>query len=411
MTSSSTPPRGAFTPTPPAVTLTDLGGVRAAGVAAGIKASGKPDVALLVFDGPISCAASFTQNAFAAAPVLVCREHLEKSGGLLRALIVNAGNANACTGDLGMAHARAMVHHVAAKLGCPVEQVLVASTGVIGVPLPIERVLEGADRALASLGDDAASARRFLEAIMTTDSFQKEAGEVRAGGREAGVAKGAGMIEPNMATMISIAGTTHALTPAELKGALPAILERSFNAIHVDSHASTNDSFFLFATGSEPADGAPVAREPAIAALSAIAERLAWLIARDGEGATKVTTIDVAGAKDDASARDMARRVAHSALVRTALYGNDPNWGRFVSAVGNSPLARDVSRLSCTLQGIRVFERGQPTAFDRRAASCAMASSDDLRIELDLHDGPGRARVLTSDLGYRYVEVNAEYTT
>ncbi|NUP13569.1 MAG: bifunctional glutamate N-acetyltransferase/amino-acid acetyltransferase ArgJ [Polyangiaceae bacterium] len=398
--------RPSYTPTPAPVTLTSLGRVKASGVAAGIKPSGRPDVALLVFDAPTPCAAVFTKNAFAAAPVVVCREHLEASGGMVRALVINAGNANACTGEQGMRDARAMCDHVAGKLGCDPKSVLVASTGVIGVPLPIDRVRAGIDAAFDTLSADDAGARRFLDAIQTTDAFPKEAGVDAAGSRAAGVAKGAGMIEPDMATMIAIAGTSATLSVAELRAAAKSIADRSFNAIHVDSHASTNDSFYLFATGRD--EGHPAA---AVEALGGIAEKLAWLIARDGEGATKVTTIDVLGAPDDEAAGDIARRVAHSALVRTALYGNDPNWGRFVSALGNSPYAGDVSRLSCTLQGIAVFEHGEPAKFDRAAASAAMARTDDLRIVLDLHAGSGRARVLTSDLGYRYVEVNAEYTT
>jgi glutamate N-acetyltransferase/amino-acid N-acetyltransferase len=305
-----------------------------------------------------------------------------------------------------MRDARAMCERVARLVGCDASEVLVASTGVIGVPLPIDRVLASLDAAFASLGRDDAASRRFLDAIQTTDAFPKEAGEVCGDFAVAGVAKGAGMIEPRLATMISVVGTSAALTTADLRAAAPRVAARSFNAVHVDSHASTNDTFLLFSTSASPS----TATSPVVDVLGRVSERLAWLIARDGEGATKVTTIEVRGALDDAAAGDIARRVARSALVRTALFGNDPNWGRFVSAVGNSPVAGDTSKLECRLQDIVVFERGEPASFDRAAASRAMAS-DDVRLVLDLHCGGGSARVMTSDLGYRYVEVNAEYTT
>jgi glutamate N-acetyltransferase/amino-acid N-acetyltransferase len=397
-----------FRPEPAAVTLADLGGVRLAGVAAGIKPSGKPDVALLVADADVSCAGVFTRNAFAAAPVKLCRAHLHESGGRIRAVVINAGNANACTGERGERDAQRMAERVASLVGCAKEQVLVASTGVIGVPLPFDRVEHGIDLAFAELAREPAAARRFLDAIQTTDAYPKEAGERGEGAfNVAGVAKGAGMIEPNMATMIALAGCDLAIEPGDLAQAATTVAARTFNAVHVDSHTSTNDTLLLFATGTNKAAVSPSSWA---AAFERVSHRLAWLIARDGEGATKVTTVDVVRAPSEAVARDIARRIAHSALVRTALYGNDPNWGRFVSAAGNSELEVDFSRLVCRLQGTVVFERGEPTAFDRAAASHAMVT-DDVSLEIDLGAGNASARVLTSDLGYRYVEINAEYTT
>ncbi len=402
----ATPKRPPFVPPSSPASLVAAGRLRAAGVIAGIKASGRPDVALLVGDAAHACAAVFTKNAFAAAPVVVCREHLARTGGRVAAIVVNSGNANACTGERGIAHARAMCERTAALVGCEPAEVLVASTGVIGVPLPIDRVLEGIERAHAELGRDDAAAARFLAAIQTTDAFEKAWGEARDGLVCAGVAKGAGMIEPDMATMLAFVATNAGLDAEALRGAVGRVARASFNAVHVDSHASTNDSAFFLATGAAPhAD-----RAAAIESMERVAHRLAWLIARDGEGATKVTTIDVRGAGSDAAAEDIARRVARSALVRTALFGNDPNWGRFVSAVGNSPVAGDASRLVCKVQGVLVFAGGEPASFDRAALAQAMAA-DDVRLELDLGKGAGGARVLTSDLGYRYVEVNAEYTT
>lgn len=390
---------------PATVTLSQVRGLRAAGVAAGIKASGRPDVALLVADAPVACAGVFTQNLFAAAPVVVSREHLARSGGWVRALVVNSGNANACTGEQGERDAREMCDRVARALGCAPHEVLVCSTGVIGHALPMERVRAGIDAAVAALSSDPAAGQSFLHAIMTTDAFPKEHGEDLGALRVAGVCKGAGMIHPDMATMLAFVATDAAATPEALRDALPAVAARSFNAVHVDSHPSTNDTFLLFATGR--GEGDLTAASPAIART---AQRLAWLIARDGEGATKVTTVTVRGARDHASARAVADLVAGSALVRTALFGNDPNWGRFVSQVGNSKAVRSVAGLRCALQGVAVFEHGAPTAFDRAAMSSAMRA-EDVALDISLTEGDGEAVLMTSDLGYRYVEVNAEYTT
>jgi glutamate N-acetyltransferase/amino-acid N-acetyltransferase len=390
---------------PATVTLSQVRGLRAAGVAAGIKASGRPDVALLVADAPVACAGIFTQNLFAAAPVVVSREHLARSGGWVRALVVNSGNANACTGEQGERDAREMCDRVARALGCAPHEVLVCSTGVIGHALPMERVRAGIDAALAALSTDPAAGQSFLHAIMTTDAFPKEHGEELGALRVAGVCKGAGMIHPDMATMLAFVATDASATPEALRDALPAIAARSFNAVHVDSHPSTNDTFLLFATGR--GEGDLTAASPAVART---AQRLAWLIARDGEGATKVTTVTVRGARDHAAARAVADLVAGSALVRTALFGNDPNWGRFVSQVGNSKSVRSVAGLRCALQGVAVFERGAPTSFDRAAMSSAMRA-EDVSLDITLTEGDGEAVLMTSDLGYRYVEVNAEYTT
>ncbi len=390
---------------PPAqFTLTSVKGLSAAGVKAGIKASGNPDVGLLVSEAPMAAAGLFTQNHYAAAPVTLSRTHLVRSGGLVRAVIVNSGNANACTGLQGEKDAAEMCTQVAKAIGCPVEQVLVCSTGVIGVKLPMDKVRAGIDLALKEKANDVEAGRRFLSAIMTTDAYPKEACGQHAGATIAGVCKGAGMIEPNMATMLAFMATDWDLRAEQLKRSLPTIAAGSFNAVHVDTHTSTNDTLLLLSTRAlpPPTDWARHV-EP-------VARRLAWLIARDGEGATKVTTIEVTGAASEEAARAIARRVASSALVRTALFGNDPNWGRFTSQVGNAPEVRHPKSLSCVLQGIEVFKQGEPTAFDRDAASKAMAV-EDVKLELKLNDGRGHATVMTSDLGYRYVQVNAEYTT
>ncbi|MER2559365.1 MAG: bifunctional glutamate N-acetyltransferase/amino-acid acetyltransferase ArgJ [Myxococcaceae bacterium] len=396
------PPVPSFPAAP--YTLTSVKGLRAAGVRAGIKASGNPDVALLVSDAPMTCAGLFTKNHFAAAPVLLSRRHLAASKGLVRAVVINSGNANACTGTQGEVDALEMSQRVAAAIGCPLEQVLVCSTGVIGVKLPMDKVRAGIDAAVKELSDDVEAGRRFLSAIMTTDAFPKEHGVRLDEATMAGVCKGAGMIQPDMATMLAFVATDVDVSAEAMSAAMGRIASTSFNAVHVDTHTSTNDTFLLLTTRRVPA---PADWEQH---LEPVARRLAWLIARDGEGATKVTTIRVTGAASDEAAKAVARQVATSALVRTALFGNDPNWGRFVSQVGNVPEVRAPQKLVCRLQGLEVFRAGEPTPFDRAAASKAMAR-EDVSLELLLDEGRGHALLMTSDLGYRYVQVNAEYTT
>ncbi|MFT3713679.1 MAG: bifunctional glutamate N-acetyltransferase/amino-acid acetyltransferase ArgJ [Archangium sp.] len=396
------PPVPSFPPVP--FTLTSVKGLSAAGVRAGIKASGNPDVGLLVSETPMAVAGIFTQNHFAAAPVTLSKAHLVRGQGQVRAVIINSGNANACTGAQGEKDALAMCEQVASALKCPVEQVLVCSTGVIGVKLPMDKVKKGIDAALAERASDVEAGRRFLSAIMTTDAYPKEACAQQGEATIAGVCKGAGMIEPNMATMLAFVATDWDLRAEQLKRSLPTIAATSFNAVHVDTHTSTNDTFLLMSTRKVPPPN-DWARH-----LEPVARRLSWLIARDGEGATKVTTIEVTGAANDDAAKAIAKRVAASALVRTAIFGNDPNWGRFTSAVGNAPEVRHPRELTCLLQGIEVFKAGEPTAFDRAAASKAMGL-EDVKLELKLNDGRGKAMLMTSDLGYRYVQVNAEYTT
>jgi glutamate N-acetyltransferase / amino-acid N-acetyltransferase len=384
--------------------LTSVSGLQAAGVKAGLKASGNHDVGLLVSDDPMACAAIFTQNHFAAAPVFLSRTHLARSSGFIRAVVVNSGNANACTGAQGETDALAMCRQVASLVGCRTHEVLVCSTGVIGVKLPMSQVRRGIDEAFRALSSREESGRNFLKSIMTTDAFPKECG-LRAGDvTMAGICKGAGMIQPNMATMLAFLATDGHVSPSELQESIVPIAATSFNAVHVDSHTSTNDTFLMLSTAKKPIF--PQWKTQ----LASLAHRLAWLIARDGEGATKVTTIRVSGAKSDEAARSIAAQVASSALVRTALFGNDPNWGRFTSQVGNSTQVVNANSLVCRLQGRDLFRAGEPVPFERAALSQAMREEDVL-LELLLDDGVGEAMLMTSDLGYRYVQVNAEYTT
>lgn len=390
---------------PTAFPISRLAGVRACGVACDIKASRALDLGLIVFDAPVAVGAVFTQNQFAAAPVLVSRQHLDQSGGRIRAIVASSGNANACTGEAGMRDAREMCSAVASKIGSRPEEVLVASTGVIGVALPMDRVRAGIAKALGALGTSDEHGVAFAKAIMTTDAFAKTAASNGSRSQTIGAAKGAGMIEPNMATMLAFALTDATLPSSALAGIVKRTADASFNRVHVDSHASTNDSYFLVATGEREIE-AQVAEDD----VREVAARLAWLIARDGEGATKVTTIRVEGAADDVSAREIARELARSALIRTALYGCDPNWGRFVSQVGNTRALQNPVALECWIAGTRVFAEGAPLAFDRAAVSRAM-KREDVELVIRLGDGSASATVMTSDLGYAYVEINAEYTT
>ena len=378
-------------------------GFKASGLFCGIKKLRK-DIALVVSDVPAVAAAMFTTNTVVAAPVVVDREQMAR-GGKIRAIVVNSGNANACTGERGLDDAWTMVGDTAEALGISKDEVLVSSTGVIGQYLPMDVVRPGVRAAAEHLGPDGSGA---AEAIRTTDTFAKEAAvrcaidgtRVTVGG----MAKGSGMIAPNMATMLAFVATDAPVDAGGLPALLRDVAVGSFNAVHVDSHPSTNDSLFLLATRRGT-------QEKAFSnALRDTCRRLAWLIARDGEGATKVTTIRVTGASSNEAAQAIGRRVAESALVRTALFGNDPNWGRFVSQVGNAKEVTSVAGLVCKVQGITVFENEAPTRFDRAEASKAMAAEDVL-LELALTEGSGAGDILTSDLGYRYVEVNAEYTT
>lgn len=392
--------------------VTAPAGVRAAGVAAGIKASGALDVTLIAADRPAAVAAVFTTNQVQAAPVQVSRRHVAASGGRARAIVVNSGCANACTGAQGLATAERTVAAVAELAGCPVEQVLVASTGVIGVHLPADRIVAGAAAAFAALSRDGHAAAR---GIMTTDLLPKEhavrvespAGTFHVGG----IAKGAGMIEPMMATMLAFLTTDADVAPALLDRALREVTDRTFNAITVDGECSTNDTVVLMATG---ASGVAIdeASYPAlIEGLEAVARALALAVVRGGEGATKLVAVTVTGAETRADAVRAAKTIANSPLVKTAIHGADPNWGRLVSATGRSG-ARFVLDRACVQVGpIVLFRDGQP--FDDQAPAAAdYLRQAELEVRVDLGTGgPGEAVVWTCDLSAEYVRINGEYRT
>ncbi|HEX3645966.1 MAG TPA: bifunctional glutamate N-acetyltransferase/amino-acid acetyltransferase ArgJ [Vicinamibacterales bacterium] len=387
-------------------------GFRAAGISAGIKASGNPDLALLVADQPAQIAAVFTTNKVLAAPVLVSQDHLARSGGTVRAIVVNSGCANACTGDAGMRDAREMTAETARLVGCPVEQVLVASTGVIGVGLPMDKVRGGLPVAFKALGAD--HGPQAARAIMTTDLRPKEsAARVSIGGRDAligGMAKGAGMIEPMMATMLGFVTTDAAVPKALLDRALREAVDRTFNAITVDGDSSTNDCVLLLASGAAGVVVDEAGYGAFVEGLTAVCRELALAIVRGGEGATKLVAVNVTGAATSAEARKAAKVIANSLLVKTAIHGGDPNWGRLICAAGRAGVTFDASRAAVTMGPLVLFKDGQP--HDELAPAAAeYLKGPDLSIGVDLGSGAASSTVWTCDLSAEYVRINADYRT
>ncbi len=393
--------------------LTAPAGFRAAGVACGIKTSGARDLALVASDAPAAAAGVFTTNLAQAAPVLVSREHLSASGGHATAIVANSGCANACTGDDGLAHARAMADMAAAALGCDAASVLVASTGVIGVKLDIQKLGRGimmAARALSSSGGGDAA-----RAIMTTDPFPKEtASEIsspKGTFRVGGMAKGSGMIQPLMATMLGFVTTDAAVAPALLQQALAAAVEDTFNAITVDGECSTNDSVFALANGASGVTLEASDLPLLVDALKAACQPLAIGIVRGGEGATKLITVRVTGGQSDADAKLAARAIANSLLVKTAIHGGDPNWGRLVAVAGRSGSQFRLDRAEVRIGEIDLFSGGAP--HDERSPDAAKyLAGRDIDVTVDLGTGgSGQARMWTCDLSAEYVRINAEYRT
>jgi glutamate N-acetyltransferase/amino-acid N-acetyltransferase len=387
-------------------------GFRAAGISAGIKASGNPDLMLLVADAPAQVAAVFTTNKVLAAPVIVSKEHIARSGGMVRAIVVNSGCANACTGDAGLRDAREMTAETARLVGCPVEQVLVSSTGVIGVNLPMDKVRGGLPAAFKALGADQGPAA--ARAIMTTDISPKEsAARISIGGREAaigGMAKGAGMIEPMMATMLGFVTTDAAVPAALLDRALRAAVDQTFNAITVDGDSSTNDCVLLLASGASGVVVDESSYDTFVDGLTTVCRELALAIVRGGEGATKLVTVNVTGAATTAEARKAAKVIANSLLVKTAIHGGDPNWGRLICAAGRAGVTFDASRAAVTMGSILLFKDGQP--HDELAPAAAeYLKGRDLTIGVDLGSGAAASTVWTCDLSAEYVRINADYRT
>lgn len=393
------------------------GGWRAAAVACGIRRAGRDDLALLVSDAPCSAAALFTTNKVKAAPLLYDQALLARNPTGLRAVVVNSGIANACTGETGAAAAAKTARAVEQTLGLPADTAFVMSTGVIGMQLPMEKLLRGITEAAGRL--EPAHGPTVARAIMTTDTRPKYCavqvalpdGEVITIG---GMAKGSGMIHPNMATMLCFLTTDAAVSPAVLDAALRYAADRSFHCISVDGDTSTNDTVLALANGYA---GLPpittidsVAGQAFQAGLTLICQRLAQEIVRDGEGVTRFVTIKLQGATSDAEAHRAAMTVARSPLVKTALFGADANWGRIVCALGYSGTEIDPNRVELHFNGLKVFEHGLPLDFDEEQAH-HLLDVPEVLIEIDLGLGAGRATVWTCDFSYEYVRINAEYRT
>jgi glutamate N-acetyltransferase / amino-acid N-acetyltransferase len=388
-------------------------GFRAAGQYVGIKAAGKGlDLALIVSETPATAAAVFTINKAQAAPVTVSREHLAASGGVARAIIVNSGCANACTGVVGMQDARDMASLTASQLGCPLNQVLVASTGVIGVNLKMERVREGLPAAIAALGADQGPAA--AKAIMTTDPFPKEAAaRVSVDGTDivvGGMAKGSGMIEPMMATMLGFITTDAAVPLPLLQRALKDVVNDTFNAITVDGECSTNDCVMILANGASGVTIDEATYATFAEALRAVCLPLAIGIVRGGEGATKLVTVNVTGAATPDDARRCAKAIANSPLVKTAIHGGDPNWGRLIAVAGRAGVAFELDRAEVTIGPIVLFKKGRP--YDEAAPEAAnYLKHSELTVGVNLGAGTSSSTVWTCDLSAEYVKINAEYRT
>ena len=380
------------------------------GIAAGIKKKGGKDLGLIVSEAPASVAGVFTRNRIQAAPVLLDQRRIRS--GRCQAVIVNSGNANCCTGDAGMRDAETMSRHAASALGISEDLVCVASTGVIGQPMPMATIAGAIPEAAAALSPDGLD--DFAEAIMTTDLVPKIA-SVRSdmGGKPyslTGVAKGSGMIRPDMATMLCFIVTDLAISPEMLQEALAAGVDRSFNRITVDGDTSTNDTVLLMAGG---LSGAAVRSPQELAAFQAqlddVMTRLAKMIVRDGEGATKMVEIAVVGAASEADARTVADTVAHSNLVKTALFGEDANWGRIIAAAGRSgvPVAPDA--IDILFDDVMMCRNGMTCGDAAETAATAVLKKPDYRITIDLRMGAATASVFTCDFSIDYVKINADY--
>ena len=388
-------------------------GFRFGSAACGIKKTGAPDLALLVSDRPAIAAAAFTRNRFRAAPVEVARERTRS--GRLQAIVVNSGNANACTGDQGMRDARRSCELAAGALGVPSRLVAPASTGIIGVALPMRALERGIADAAASAS--ATGLWGFARAITTSDAFPKVASEVVTIGRRkvtvAAIGKGAGMISPDMATLLVFLVTDAVIGSREARALVREVCGTSFNSLSVDGDTSTNDSLFLAASGM--AGHAPaVAGSPGLRALTRAAVEVGTEIARqvavDGEGATKLVTIEVGGARTLAQARRVARTVGGSVLVKTAFFGSDPNWGRIACAIGYAGVPIDPRRVTIRVGKAIVFRKGGGVVDQIDVARAAMAGSE-FTVRIDLGAGSEKTRFLTSDLTREYVEFNSAYST
>ncbi len=380
----------------------------------------KNDLALIYAPEPVRAAGVFTKNKFCAAPVELCKERI--ASGKTRAVMINSGNANAATGELGRQNAIKSTKILADALGIKEEDILVCSTGVIGVQLKMECFEYGIPKAIASLGTDEEHSHAAARAIMTTDTVSKHAAvkfcATQSDGSEvtihiAGIAKGSGMIEPDMATMISIIATDAAIEPSALKSALKEASDVSFNRVTIDSDTSTNDCAIALATGK---NGGKTITEDCpvypmfLLALKTLCVSLAKQIAADGEGATKLVTVEVSGAKDDEQAYEAAKSIANSPLVKTAIAGHDANWGRLAMALGKSNAEFKQENVSISIMGIKVCQDGIALEFDENEALKAF-ENDEILLQADLGCGEGFSRIWTCDLTHGYITINGDYRT
>ncbi|MBX7166974.1 MAG: bifunctional glutamate N-acetyltransferase/amino-acid acetyltransferase ArgJ [Pirellulales bacterium] len=390
-------------------------GFKLSGVHCGLKRSAaKQDLALVVTDRPAVSAGVYTQNRICAAPVRFDRQRTPND--VTRVIVINSGNANAATGDRGDRDAAEMARLAAAAVGAPAEAALVLSTGIIGEFLPMEKIAGGIHAAAAQLGDNDDDLVAAARGMLTTDTRHKLAGRtLRIAGSEVsitGMAKGAAMIGPRMATMLGVVMTDARLTPADAQTLLGAVVEDTFNCISVDGHMSTNDTVLLVASGA--AQTQPLAGDDRAAfhrALHEVCSELARSIPADGEGATHLVTIDVQGCRDREAAYTFAKVVAESPLVKTAIAGADPNWGRIVSAAGYAGVPFDPRGVSLRVNGLLLFEQGAPVEFDRQAVSTSIRENRDTHIDLRFSEGTARIRFWTTDLTAEYVRLNADYHT
>jgi glutamate N-acetyltransferase/amino-acid N-acetyltransferase len=395
------------------MSITGVPGFEAAGVACGIKSDGAPDLALVATASrePVPAAGVFTSNLACAAPVQVTREHLR--GGHAAAVVLNSGNANAATGEAGRADARRTCEGVAAGLGCAPGHVLVCSTGLIGIPLPMASIDAGIPPLVAGLGADEVAGRAAAEAILTTDTVRKEVLVVaeladQQGFTVGGMAKGAAMLAPAMATMLAVLVTDAAATPRALHTALEHAVRDTFNALVVDACTSTNDTVLVLANGAaghEPIEAEGHAFHALVEAVTEVCDELACAMAADAEGATKLATVVVRGARSGDDARRAARAVASSQLVQCSLYGRDPYWGRVLSELGASGAWFDPERVDIAYNGVTVCRDGVATLHDETALAAVMAGRD-IEITCDLREGMGQASVRFTDLTHAYVDEN-----
>ena len=388
-------------------------GFKAAGVKADIKKSGNLDLALIYTEKEAAVAGVFTKNAVAAAPVIVSREVVK--GGKAHAIVANAGCANACTGETGLANARKMAALAAAEVGCASDEVLVGSTGIIGVNLPMDKLEAGIKAAAAELSED--GSKNAGNAIITTDTYSKACScEVEIGGqavRFGAIAKGSGMIQPNMATMLCYITTDANISSQLMQKALSEIVEVSFNMISVDGDMSTNDTVLVLANGASGAaeitDGSPE-YEKFYATLKEICQELSKRIAADGEGATKFLTINVSGTKTFEDAKTVAMSIAKSPLVKTAFFGEDPNWGRVICAVGYAGIPMVPEKTVIKFGGVPVYANGLGAEFNEDDIHKVMAEHD-IVIDVEMGMGDAKATVWSCDFSYEYVKINGEYHT